>query len=78
MIRPTVSAALLVLAACSRPTAPDTDKPVEPQSAARADDLRRAIDAPLDRARSAQAALDAASAARLQAADAVEAADPAS
>ena len=53
-------ALLVLLAACSKPEVPERDKPVEPQAAARHDDLRRAIDAPLEKARGAQAAVDAA------------------
>lgn len=49
-------AALVLLAACSRPEMPDKDKPVEPKSAVRHDDLRRAIDAPLQKARNADQA----------------------
>lgn len=52
--------ACLLLAACSRPEAPDKERPVEPQAAVRHDDLKRAIDAPLQRAKGAQAAIDAA------------------
>ncbi|WP_460830680.1 hypothetical protein [Lysobacter humi (ex Lee et al. 2017)] len=77
MTRLLAFALLVALAGCSRPTAPDTDKPVEPQSATRADDLQRAIDAPLDKARDARAALDAAAAARARAAEALDATDPA-
>ena len=59
-MRLSLLAACLLLAACSRPQAPDKDRPVEPQAAVRHDDLKRAIDAPLDRAKGAQAAVDAA------------------
>ena len=69
-------AACLVLAACSRPGMPDKDRPVEPQSGARQDHLRRAIDAPLDRARSAQAAVDAAAKTRDAAIDGADAVTP--
>ncbi|HZX79515.1 MAG TPA: hypothetical protein VFE72_00995 [Lysobacter sp.] len=73
MIRVTAAAAFLVaLTACSAPEAPERDTPVEPQAAARHDDLRRTIDAPLERARGAQAAVDAAAASR---ADAIEQAE---
>ena len=52
MLRVSAMATLLVLAACSRPPAPDTDKPPEPQAArAQATDLRDAIQAPQDKAR---------------------------
>lgn len=57
---PALAVACLVLAACSRPEAPDKERPLEPQSTARHDDLRRAIDAPQQRARDAQGAVDAA------------------
>jgi len=69
---PAVAALLVLLSACSEPEVPERDKPVEPQAAARHDDLRRAIDAPLDRARNAQATVDAAAKAQ---ADAIERAE---
>lgn len=65
-------AALALLAACSKPAVPDKDKPVEPQATARHDDLERAIDAPLDKARGAQASVDAAAKSQN---DAIEAAE---
>ncbi|GAB1594783.1 hypothetical protein [Lysobacter claricitrinus] len=52
-------AALALLAACSKPAMPDKDKPVEPQSAASHDDLRRAIDDPINKAKATQSAADA-------------------
>lgn len=69
-------ACLAALAACT-PEMPDKDKPVEPKSAVRHDDLRRAIDAPLNRARSAQAAVDASAKAQADAIDAAEKSDAA-
>ncbi len=53
-------ALLALLAACSKPEVPERDTPVEPQASARHDDLKRAIDAPLRKARGAQDAVDAA------------------
>lgn len=53
-------AVLALLAACSKPEMPDKDKPVEPQSAVRHDDLKRAIDDPINKAKGAQASVDAA------------------
>lgn len=46
---------LLVLAACARPKAPDTERPPEPQ----ATQLRDAVRAPLDRAKQVQRQVDA-------------------
>ncbi|HEY4560133.1 MAG TPA: hypothetical protein VIG54_05255 [Lysobacter sp.] len=57
---PAVVALLVLLSACSKPEAPERDKPVEPQASARHDDLQRAIDAPLRKAHGAQATVDAA------------------
>lgn len=72
MVRIALPACLAVLlAACSEPRAPDREQPPEPQ-AARHDDLKRAIDRPLDRARQAQAAIDAAADAQREAIDAAE------
>lgn len=70
----TALACLAALAACS-PKMPDTDRPVEPKSQARHDDLKRAIDAPLDRARGAQAAVDAGAQSEREAIDAAERGD---
>ena len=42
-----------LLAACSKPAAPDTERPPEPQAANAG--LREAIQAPIDRARQADA-----------------------
>ena len=56
-----VVGALALLTACSKPTPPDKEQPVEPQAAARHDDLKRAIDKPIDRARAARDASEAAS-----------------
>lgn len=67
-----LATALVVLSACSQPSAPDKDQPVEPQ--ARADDLKRAIDAPLARARDAQQSIDAGAQRTQAAVDAAEAA----
>jgi len=69
----TVIAAAGLLVACSRPEMPDKDKPVEPQAQA----LKRSIDAPLARARAAQAAVDAAAKAQDAAIDAASDAAPA-
>jgi hypothetical protein len=63
-------ALLALLAACSRPDVPEKDKPVEPQAAARHDDLRRAIQTPLQQAHATQAAAEAASKAQDAAIDA--------
>lgn len=72
MVRIALPACLaLLLVACSEPRAPDREQPPEPQ-AARRDDLRRAIDRPLDRARQAQAGVDAAATAQRAAIDAAE------
>lgn len=49
----------VLLGACSRPSMPDKDKPVEPKAAVRQDDLTRAMRAPLQRANATQAAADA-------------------
>jgi outer membrane biogenesis lipoprotein LolB len=67
--------AVALLAACSKPAMPDKDKPVEPQ-AARHDDLSRAIDAPLRKARAAQGVVDAAAKAQDAAIDAAAEAAP--
>ena len=68
-------AALALLAACSKPSMPDKDRPVEPKSAAAHDDLRRAIDAPLQKAKGAQAAVDAAAKSQDAAIEAAESGD---
>ena len=68
---PLTLACLAVLAACS-PEMPDKEQPVEPKSAVKHDDLRRAIDAPIDRARGAPASIDASAKAQD---DAIEAAE---
>lgn len=60
MVRPVLLAsALLALAACSKPTAPDKKHPPEPQAAAAAGGLAQAMHDPLQRTRDAQAALAA-------------------
>jgi hypothetical protein len=66
----TAVALLALLAACSKPDMPEKDKPVEPQAAARHDDLGRAIGKPLQQARATQAAAEAASKAQDAAIDA--------
>ena len=71
----TAVAALVLLAACSKPEMPEKEKPVEPR-AARQDDLARAMHAPLRQARASQAALDAASRAQEAALDAAGASAP--
>ena len=79
MIRALPAVAVLVLlAACSRPQPPDTDRPVEPKAAARHDDLRRAIDTPLDKAKGVQATVDAAAKSEAAAINAAESSDDAS
>lgn len=74
MIRNVLAAGLaLALCACSDPVAPDKEQPPEPKAAASpSGDVRlaAAIEAPLDRARDAQATVDAAHAARDAATDA--------
>lgn len=61
MIRVLVLAPLLLFGvACSRPHVPEKERKVNPKSEASHDDLRRAIDAPLQQARSVQGTLDAA------------------
>ena len=45
-------AALLVLGACSKPTPPDPERPVEPQASAT--ELRDAIQEPLDKAKAVE------------------------
>ncbi|MGH8073851.1 MAG: hypothetical protein ACREO4_07245 [Lysobacter sp.] len=45
-------AALLVLCACSKPTPPDPERPVEPQASAT--ELRDAIQEPLDKAKAVE------------------------
>lgn len=49
----------LVLAACSRPQPPDTERPPEPQAGetAEATALREAMQAPIDRAHAAEASV---------------------
>ena len=50
--------ATLLATGCSRPHAPEKDRKLKPKSDMAHDDLRRAIYAPLQRARSVQATLD--------------------
>lgn len=64
--------ACLLLAACSRPEAPDKDRPVEPQAAVRHDEIKRAINAPLQRAQAAQANVDHSAKSREAAIEAAE------
>ena len=73
---PTTLACLALLVACS-PEMPDKERPVEPKSAAKHDDLRRAINDPLDRARGAQASVDASAKAQDDAIEAAESGDDA-
>ncbi|TBR14724.1 MAG: hypothetical protein EPO46_00080 [Lysobacter sp.] len=70
------AACLCLLAACSEPKLPDKERPVEPQTTARHDDLKRAIDAPLERAKSVQDTLDAADRAQREQIDAAESGQP--
>jgi PBP1b-binding outer membrane lipoprotein LpoB len=70
----------LALCACSDPTAPDKEQPPEPKAAADAakhDDLARAVQEPMDRARDVQATLDASAASRRDAVAAAETGEPA-
>jgi hypothetical protein len=71
----TAVAVLALLAACSKPEMPEKERPVEPQ-AARHDDLARAMQAPLAKARASQAAVDAAARAQQAAIDAATSATP--
>lgn len=68
---------VLALCACSDPVAPDREQLPEPKAAAGSASgdsrLAAAIDAPLDRARDAQAAVDAAAIARREALEQAEA-----
>lgn len=63
-------ACVLLCAACSRPAAPDTDQPPEPQAATPTEsntELRDAIQRPIDKARAVeQVQLDAAQRQRAQ------------
>lgn len=72
-----VVAVFALCTACSKPEMPDKDQPVEPKATARHDDLARAIDAPLDKARATQAAVDAAARAQDAAIDAASDGAPA-
>ncbi len=63
MVRLLLCCALLLLAACSKPQPPEKERPVEPQ--ARSDSgLRDAMQAPMDKARQAEAAMEVAKQAR--------------
>ena len=63
-----LSAALLALCACSKPTPPDPERPVEPQ--AQHAELRDAMHAPLDKAKAAEADVQQAADAQRAAIDA--------
>lgn len=76
MVRYVLPALVLALAACSDPPTPDKEQPPEPKAAAQArehDDVARAVQRPLDRAREAQAAVDASVARQRDVLDAVDA-----
>ena len=55
-------ATLLTLCACSKPTPPDPERPVEPQAADTG--LRDAMQAPVDKAKAAEADVQRAAAAQ--------------
>ena len=61
-------ATLLTLCACSKPTPPDPERPVEPQAADTR--LRDAMQAPVDKAKAAEADVQRAAAAQRAAIDA--------
>ena len=61
-------ATLLTLCACSKPTPPDPERPVEPQAADTG--LRDAMQAPVDKAKAAEADVQRAAAAQRAAIDA--------
>ena len=50
-------APLLLVAACSKPEAPDKQRPPEPQAAEQHTELRDAIQAPIDRAKAVSPAV---------------------
>ena len=51
-------APLLLAAACSKPEAPDKQRPPEPQAAEQHTELRDAIQAPIDRAKAVSPAVE--------------------
>jgi hypothetical protein len=63
MVRLLLCCALLALAACSKPQPPEKDRPVEPQAQAHTEP-RDAMQAPIDKARQAEADVEQAQDAR--------------